>query len=113
MPSSMNFLQEGKEGCRIQLEVHPSSSFSTIELPTEWRERLIVRLYSPAKDGAANRELKKVLSKILTCSKSDIIIISGERSRKKTVIVKGISTSRAEKSIKEALMALKRGKGTI
>ena len=46
---------------------------------------LKVKLISPAEGGRANKELISVLSKHFNLSKSQIQIISGEKSRNKVI----------------------------
>jgi uncharacterized protein (TIGR00251 family) len=44
---------------------------------------LLLRIRAPALGGEANRELVKYLAKVLNVQKSEIRILSGERSRHK------------------------------
>ncbi len=50
---------------------------------------LVVNLRSPAREGKANTELLKRLSKVLGISTGDIRLISGHKSREKTLVIKG------------------------
>ena len=47
--------------------------------------RLKVRIAAAPKDGKANEELCNFLSKTFAISKKDIVIVSGEKSRQKTL----------------------------
>lgn len=49
-----------------------------------------VKLTAPPVEGRANKALKELLAKRLGVAKKDVDIISGERSRKKTVRIHGL-----------------------
>ncbi len=46
-------------------------------------------LQTPPVDGKANAALIKLFSKMLNCSKSSVILISGETSRDKILEIRG------------------------
>jgi uncharacterized protein (TIGR00251 family) len=47
--------------------------------------RLKVRIAAAPEDGKANEELRSYLAKLLGCAKRDIALVSGEKSRNKTL----------------------------
>ncbi|MDR1802004.1 MAG: DUF167 domain-containing protein [Treponema sp.] len=47
--------------------------------------RLKVRIAAAAEDGKANEELRSFLAKTLALPKKDIVLVSGEKSRLKTL----------------------------
>ncbi|MDR1107541.1 MAG: DUF167 domain-containing protein [Spirochaetaceae bacterium] len=47
--------------------------------------RLRVRIAAAAEDGKANEELRFFLAKLLLCPKKDVTLLSGEKSRLKTI----------------------------
>jgi uncharacterized protein (TIGR00251 family) len=47
--------------------------------------RLKVRIAAAPEDGKANEELRSYLAKILGCAKKDIVLVSGEKFRNKTL----------------------------
>ena len=51
---------------------------------------IVINLKSPAKEGKANTELLKRLSKLLHVSTGDIAIVAGHKSRAKTIQVRGV-----------------------
>jgi uncharacterized protein (TIGR00251 family) len=57
---------------------------------------LLVRLTAPPVDGAANGALVRFLSKWLGVRPSAVSIVSGEKSRIKTVFVAGLDASRLQ-----------------
>lgn len=56
-------------------------------------DSLRVRLTSPALENRANRQLVNFLAEILELPRSRVSIVSGQRSRRKTIAVTGISAA--------------------
>jgi uncharacterized protein (TIGR00251 family) len=52
---------------------------------------LLVRLHAAPVEGAANAELIQVLADTLGIARRAVSISSGERSRRKTVLIRGLS----------------------
>ncbi|MCL5023075.1 MAG: DUF167 domain-containing protein [Nitrospirae bacterium] len=77
-----------KVGITIQVRVQPRSSRKGIEGAAG--EALKVYLTSAPADGAANEQLREVLSEELGVRKSDVRIVRGLSSRNKVVEIKGI-----------------------
>ena len=55
----------------------------------------LVRLHAPPVDGAANDELIDVIARVLAVPKRALSIVSGERSRQKSIRVSGIDAATA------------------
>jgi uncharacterized protein len=70
------------------VQVVPRASRS--EIVGEHDGSLRVRLAAPPVDGAANKELIRILAKALNVPRSAVTIVSGETSRSKQVSVTGI-----------------------
>lgn len=85
----MSFSRRVEDGTEIKVIVITRSSASGIA--GEFNGRLRIRLNSPPVDGAANKELIKLLSKSLKVAKSRIEIVRGETSRRKTVRIKNMN----------------------
>ena len=83
-----------KNGIEIRVKVLPKSSRS--EIAGEIEGRLKLKLNSPPVEGAANKELIKLLSKKLRIAKSSLSIINGERSRLKTIFALTADTKSLE-----------------
>jgi uncharacterized protein (TIGR00251 family) len=62
-------------------------------------ESLKIKIKAPAVEGAANKELVKFLSKLFKVSKSDIVFVGGETSKRK--LIKVPLNERVENFIKE------------
>ena len=82
----------------LEVRVIPRSSKS--EIVGEYDEALKVKISAPPVDGAANKELIKVLSKTFGVSKSSVEIISGETSKIKQIKIYGIDAEKFRASIK-------------
>lgn len=57
---------------------------------------IIVNLQSAAKNGKANVELLKKLSKFFSVSSSELKIIAGHKSKTKTILIKALSIDRVK-----------------
>ena len=78
-------LIEKENGTLIKIEVIPNSSKSEIFTFNEWRKCIIVKIKEPAQKGKANKEIIQLFSSIFGIS--EISIISGQKSRNKTILV--------------------------
>ena len=88
------YLQTHKDGTVVLVRVTPKSSRSTIT--GVHGDELKVSLKSPPVDGAANKELIQLLSKVFKISKSQITILRGKNSRSKQVLVHQKSLEKIE-----------------
>jgi len=75
---------ESGDGVVIKIEVTPNSKNVAFGY-NKWRKAVEIKLKSPAKSGKANRELVEILNDLF--GKAEIL--SGEKSRLKTVKVWG------------------------
>ena len=73
---------------RFNVTVIPKSSRSEILIEPD--NSIKIYLNSPPADGKANEELTKLFSKRLKVAKSKIKIISGLKSRKKSILIEGL-----------------------
>jgi uncharacterized protein (TIGR00251 family) len=67
----------------LDIKAQPGASRSEIRSPREGRLR--VRIAAAPEDGRANAELAALFARSLGCPKRDIQLLSGERSRLKTL----------------------------
>jgi len=77
-------LSEAEDGVVLRIEVTPNSKKVAFGY-NEWRRAVEIKIKSPAKAGKANRELVEILSSLFGGAE----ILSGEKSRLKTVKVLG------------------------
>jgi uncharacterized protein (TIGR00251 family) len=82
-------LIEDRNGIKLRVHVRPRARENAI-LGIE-AEGLRVHITSPPVGGAANRELKGFLAKVLDISPSRVEIVSGQRSRFKTVRIRELT----------------------
>ena len=73
---------------------------SKSEIVGEYDEALKVKLSAPPVDGAANKELIKLLSEAFGVSKREVSILKGETSKTKTVLVLNASEQVIENLLK-------------
>lgn len=81
---------KSKKGLTIKVRVEPRSSRSGIAGLTG--DALKVKVHAPPVDGAANEELREILSEELGIRKSAIAVIKGAGSKDKVVEIVGIDT---------------------
>jgi len=82
-------ITETAEGVIFSIHVQPKSCRN--EICGLRGNELKVRLTSPPVEGAANRLCQEFLAKLFHVAKSEVRIISGEKSRHKTVAIQGIT----------------------
>jgi uncharacterized protein (TIGR00251 family) len=71
----------------IQLDVKAVPGASRTELAGMKDNRLRVRIAATAEDGKANAALLAFFAKALGCSKSELRLAAGEKSRLKTLVL--------------------------
>lgn len=84
-------------GVLLRVRVIPRASRNEIDGVRDGALR--VRLKAPPVDGAANKALCTLLARILSVSKRQVEIITGERSRSKTVAISGVSPTEATQAL--------------
>jgi uncharacterized protein (TIGR00251 family) len=84
----MPWLRQQRDGVIIDLHVQPRASKN--EIVGVQGEELKVRLTSPPVEGEANRLCVEFFAKRLGIAKSAVELISGERSRHKRLLLRGV-----------------------
>jgi uncharacterized protein (TIGR00251 family) len=91
---------ESKAGTFLRITVRPKSKKK--ELIERLSEvEIVFNLKSPARNGKANAELLKRLSKLLQLSTKDIRIVAGHKSKTKTILIQGFSIDDVKKILRE------------
>ncbi len=90
-------LTESKEGVLVSVKVIPNASRNKVMYVKDGN--LVVKVSSPPLDGKANKSLVQVLSSFFDVKKKDVLLLKGEKSRKKQVLIKGIDKEKASKAI--------------
>ena len=78
-----------REGVRLAVRVTPRSSRNGID--GEREGRLVVRVTAPPVDDAANIAVIEIVSEALNLPRRHVAIVSGARSRSKTLALSGIT----------------------
>jgi hypothetical protein len=99
--SSILRLRESKHGLTFDIQVTPHSSRAEIAGIQEGL--LKIKITALPVEGAANEACIKLLAKTFDLRKSQIEILTGAKSRKKTILVKDISRAELEMKINNAL----------
>lgn len=88
-PPEASPLRDHPRGVTLDLLIQPRASRTELAGIHDgaWR----VRIAAPPVDGAANATLIEFLSKRLGVRRADIEIVSGERGRRKRVLIAGAS----------------------
>jgi hypothetical protein len=89
-------ITESGDGVTFSLHVQPKACRN--EICGLSGNELKVRLTSPPVEGAANKLCQEFFAKLLHIAKSNVRIIAGEKSRHKTVTIRGAT--------KEEILAL-------
>lgn len=84
-----NLLWEKEDSAFLKVLVRPNSGEREL-IHSLSETELIVNLKSPAREGKANTELIKRMSKALSVSSSDLVIVSGHKGREKTLKITGM-----------------------
>jgi uncharacterized protein len=87
-----------KEGILLSVRVVPRAARAGLAGTRE--DALLVRLNAAPVDGAANSELIEVLSDALGVPRRAVSITVGERSRRKTILIRGLSADEVASRIK-------------
>jgi uncharacterized protein (TIGR00251 family) len=74
----------------VRFHVSPGSSKPGFAVYDPWRTSIKVNVRSPAEKGAANSELVALLSNSFGIEESEVKIVSGSKSRLKTISFRGI-----------------------
>jgi uncharacterized protein len=91
-------LRATDDGVLIAVRVVPRAARAGLAGLRE--DALLVRLNAAPVEGAANAELIEVLSDALGIPRRAVSITGGERSRRKTVLVRGLSADEIASKIK-------------
>lgn len=87
------YLHGREDGVVISIYVQPRASKN--EVVGLQGEELKLRLTSPPVEGAANKLCREFLAKLLGVAKGQVSLVSGEKSRHKRLLVRGLTSDRA------------------
>lgn len=72
----------------LELNIYAQPGARRSEIVGLYDERIKVRVSSPPVDGKANVELRKFLAAFCGVSKSRVVLLQGEKSKNKKVLLK-------------------------
>lgn len=87
-------IDETEKGVTFHIRVLPCSS--RCEVAGIQDDALKIRITAPPREGQANAESIRFLSRILGVKKTQVTIIRGHKSRRKTVAVAGLKSKDIE-----------------
>jgi len=92
----IQYSEEGR-GLTFAVRVVPRASRS--EIAGEYNGALRVRIAAPPVEGAANRELIKVLAKSFKLPQNAVEIVSGANAKNKIVRIQGANAAKLEQLV--------------
>ncbi|HYA14540.1 MAG TPA: DUF167 domain-containing protein [Syntrophales bacterium] len=90
----MIYIKETKNGVVLRIHVVPKSAKSEISGIQD--DALKLKIAAPPVEGQANEACKRFFSDILGVRKNQVTIVSGHKSRKKTIAIEGIGKKEIE-----------------
>lgn len=91
---SLPYLSSIPDGVRLQIQAQPNAPKN--QVVGLHGDALKIKVKAPPEDGRANAELEAFLAKLFGVAKSSVAVKVGTSSRRKQVIVKGVSLQAAE-----------------
>ncbi len=91
---------ENKDGAFLRVTARPRSKSKEFVFGLD-DESIVVNLTSPAREGRANTELLKRLSKLLGVSGGGLSLVSGHKSKEKTVFIEGMTAEQVMNVLRE------------
>jgi hypothetical protein len=104
MTSCKGAVKNSDQGVVLCLHVVPGSS--EIVFPAgynQWRKCIEIKVRAAAKDNKANTEVLQTIAGFFKIAPKDVILISGQKSREKTVSIKKIPFETISKRLEESL----------
>lgn len=84
----MGYCQLTDDGLRLHCQIQPKASRDAIV--GIHNERLKIQITAPPTDGKANEHLVRFIAKTLGIAKSRVVLVAGDTSRQKTLLLQGI-----------------------
>ncbi len=98
-------VEDTADGVLLRVVVKPKSRTRTF-IAEIGVESVNLNLRAPAREGKANAELLKRVAKLLKLSTADVVLVSGSKSRDKTLLIRGVMADR----VLDVLQAVKNNK---
>ena len=89
---------EGSEGLRVRVKVNPRSGKN--QLLDLRSDTIRVKLTAPPVEDKANQALIEFIARALGVPKGDVEIVSGKKSRQKTIQIRGLELGQLVEKLK-------------
>jgi uncharacterized protein (TIGR00251 family) len=100
-------LKKHRKGATIDLFVTPNAKKSVFPAGfNKWHKSIEIKVCANAKDNQANLQTIKIVADFFKTPINNVYIISGKKSRQKTILIKDISVDNVIKMLKESLNGL-------
>lgn len=93
----MSYLTETPEGVILNVKAQPRSSKSGLD--GILGDAIKVKIKCAPVDGKANKELVETLADVFDLPKSSVVFKSGETSKTKRILLKGVSAERVQREL--------------
>jgi uncharacterized protein (TIGR00251 family) len=104
MTSYTDAIKASNKGVLLCLHVIPGSSQTVFPVKyDQWRKSIEIKVKSEAKDNKANTEVIDTIAGFFRLSAKDVVLVSGEKNREKTVCLKRISIETVNIMLMESL----------
>jgi uncharacterized protein len=97
-----------EDGVSFHVQVQPRASRDAIE--GEYADALKIRLTAPPVDDRANEALTRLLAERLNVPRAAVRIVAGEKSRRKRVVVAGVTSEQVLALLAAAKLPAKKAK---
>jgi uncharacterized protein (TIGR00251 family) len=91
------------EGCVLPVRAQPGARRAGVQ--GEQNGALKVAVTAPPEDGRANQALVEVLREALRLKRSQVELLSGQTSRDKRFLIRGVAQKELEKRLAELLIS--------
>ena len=107
MTSFKDAIKTSKQGILLCLHVVVGSSQVTFPAGyNQWRKCIEIKVRSEAKDNRANNEVIETVAGFFRVPIKEVILVSGQKSREKTVCISKISIDMVCSQLEESLHGL-------
>jgi uncharacterized protein (TIGR00251 family) len=107
MTSFKDAIKSSKQGVILCVHVVPGSSQNQFPAGyNQWRKCIEIKVRSEAKDNKANNEVIKTITEFFKVPMKDVILMSGQNSREKTIFLGKISVDMVCSQLEESFHGL-------
>jgi len=102
-------IKEHQDGAILNIFVNTNANSNIFPSGfNKWRKRIEISVTSKPKDNKANLDIIKTTAEFFNKPVANILMISGKKSKEKSILIKGISAKSAVNKLKENLDGLQK-----